>query len=486
MISDAATRALSHFLSALFAPELPDRPIASPQHVAGQVGQVLHFSTGSSRGRVAHLVIRGTLWQGQYFLAGRLFDGDPYTVARQAESWYESPDAHHEINIEETGTAALNGFVAAIFEDQLHRPLRFRSVSSRPPAFLQFATESPAGETAILAICVTNEGMLDGCCFNGRSKDSERHANAWLIQRLTPTLSEADLGDWVSWMELSPHDVQFSSSDPASIGAYIRALEKIEGFLIDRGFSTARFSRIAQYRKALVAYRERRSDETLRKAFQATFEARQIIPIFEYLADFLTKQQIDYLISGAYSPELESGAVRNSSAARNFQFELYMAAMCKKAGFAVQLSSPDIVVQWDEYVVSIETKRIRSHAAVRNRARHAKHQTGALDIPGIVILDLTLLYNPDNFFVRAYSDHRARSIVHARLEAFWQQHEKTLREQVGASTCAYFLHLSVPVMWIGDRIGTFTGLKGVRVSPADDARADAVRDFVRRLTRVIS
>ncbi|MEJ2629546.1 MAG: hypothetical protein P8078_13460, partial [bacterium] len=81
---------------------------------------------------------------------------------------------------------------------------------------------------------------------------------------------------------------------------------------------------------------------------------------------------------------------------RDFQFELLMAALCKKAGFKLTLEEPDIIIHDDLINYAVAAKRPKSYVNLPKTIKKACKQIEKSGYDGIIAIDISKLENPQN------------------------------------------------------------------------------------------
>jgi hypothetical protein len=182
----------------------------------------------------------------------------------------------------------------------------------------------------------------------------------------------------------------------------IKDANRIEERLTDSGVSPSSNSRISRYRKIIESFldiatgRQRQTHMDWRLLHQAIFEVGQIETIIE---EFLKppispewRSRVSELISGQTLPQTE----KEQSKARDIQFELFVAARCRAAGYLVEPKEPDILVKDEHRDFGIAAKRPKSPKTLERRIRKGSHQIDDSGMPGILAIDLSLIHNPEN------------------------------------------------------------------------------------------
>src|SRR5205823_4783503 len=85
-----------------------------------------------------------------------------------------------------------------------------------------------------------------------------------------------------------------------------------------------------------------------------------------------------------------------NSGAWDSQFELFFAALCRRAGFVVALEEPDIVLRGGQGLIGLAAKRPHSLANFDKLIRRADEQIARSRHPGIIALDISYISSPDD------------------------------------------------------------------------------------------
>ena len=125
---------------------------------------------------------------------------------------------------------------------------------------------------------------------------------------------------------------------------------------------------------------------------------------------------------------------RRNSPGRDAQFELYLAAVCQRAGLApVEFEEPDILCTVDGMTMAIAAKRLKSNTpqALEKHVRKAANQIMLANHPGIVALDLSLAKNQENRpIVSSIESQLHEMIADTRNRQFFAAHEKDIKRWV--------------------------------------------------------
>ena len=99
---------------------------------------------------------------------------------------------------------------------------------------------------------------------------------------------------------------------------------------------------------------------------------------------------------------------------RDAGFEIYIGAVCTAAQLLpVVWEEPDVTCVLDGTKFGLAAKRLKNIRNLQQRVRKAVEQIGRSGLPGLIVLDLSLAFNPNN--------HRIRQMHEA---VFWSEYEK--------------------------------------------------------------
>lgn len=153
---------------------------------------------------------------------------------------------------------------------------------------------------------------------------------------------------------------------------------------------------------AHLAHRGEPSEPTVRRviaAQQNAVESFLIARTFQIVGREDATPLLVHLLKGNVDP-LEDA----SSAARNYQFELVLLALCDLAGLDGRVGEPDIVLKSPAGHLGIAAKRLASQRAIPERVREAVAQIRGSTRTGIIALNVELI-------VTSIEAERARSTV---------------------------------------------------------------------------
>jgi len=160
---------------------------------------------------------------------------------------------------------------------------------------------------------------------------------------------------------------------------------------------------------------------------QALFEINQMSKVVEILLMQTSSSRwlprIRTLISGHFSPQTE----KQNTAARDIQFELYVAACCCNGGFEIEPNEPDILVHDFAGDFGIAAKRPKSKKTLEKNIRKGSNQIVASGMDGILAIDLSLVGNSKNEIRTVESREEAGNPVRKVVNDFMEKDCATVR-----------------------------------------------------------
>jgi hypothetical protein len=142
---------------------------------------------------------------------------------------------------------------------------------------------------------------------------------------------------------------------------------------------------------------------------------------------------------------------------RNYQFQLYVAALCTNAGFPTRHEEPDVACDVDGTTFGVAAKRLKTIDSLEVNVKEAADQISNAGFPGIIALDLTIAQNPTNRRVMSAIESQWYSFLSdARSRELFKKHGDRIREVVdgknvlGVWTYVSTLRLTLDGAWSHD------------------------------------
>jgi hypothetical protein len=222
-------------------------------------------------------------------------------------------------------------------------------------------------------------------------------------------------------------------------------------FLEANGVRVNPSSRLAQYLKQLTA--AMKADRvTVPKALDLAIWHRSLIEVDD-LNLVARSLSVEPEVEGwkqAVSRALGGGVVRTDeikhSPARDFQFELIIASMFRRANYTVELAEPDVVVTSETPHIGIAAKRPRSKNGLDEMIHKADKQIAGSGLQGIVALDLSLIVSPNDDHITTTDFQAAFNRVKDIANSFIQRNGAHILSLVNTKhTFGLIAHVGVPI-----------------------------------------
>jgi hypothetical protein len=148
-------------------------------------------------------------------------------------------------------------------------------------------------------------------------------------------------------------------------------------------------------------------DENFMIALQAMKDLVELGFIFDQLNGAGNKDQFRKICKLMLMDSALPQNDRINSQGRDSQFELYLAAICQKAGMRpVDYEEPDVTCHVDGEKFCIAAKRIKTDTQARGRINKAARQIKKAGLPGIIALDMSIAWNKKNIPITSQLQNR--------------------------------------------------------------------------------
>lgn len=129
---------------------------------------------------------------------------------------------------------------------------------------------------------------------------------------------------------------------------------------------------------------------------------------------------------------------------RNYQFQLYVAALCTNAGLSTRHEEPDITCDVEGATFGIAAKRLKTINSLEANVKKAANQIAGAGFPGIIALDLTIAQNPTNRrMVSAIESQCYSYLSDARMRELLKKHGDRIRKLVaGKNVLGVWIYVS--------------------------------------------
>ncbi len=161
----------------------------------------------------------------------------------------------------------------------------------------------------------------------------------------------------------------------------------------------------------------RPTDPDFETAVEAERDLQVLAFVFDVAAAHPTDQKFRDLIRFALGDSVLPQDNRGNSRGRDFQFELFIAAICQNAGLTpIEREEPDVTCVVEGVNYGIAAKRIKGVGNLHKRISKAANQIEKAGLPGIIVLETTLLFNPNNTRItKPMSDNDFGKLHHQAL-----------------------------------------------------------------------
>ncbi len=203
-------------------------------------------------------------------------------------------------------------------------------------------------------------------------------------------------------------------------------------------------TRFSKYREILGTVCEHRMAGTLDKL-------RLVVPLEQYRIAFIEstdlvaigktfkripgsrfREKVRDAITGPVHPSDEK---KSGSKARDFLFELSVAALFRNREFPVlTCTDKDLVTRMSGHTLLVECKRPQSKNKVRRSIEkatgqlmmHFKNSNRGAMLRGLIVLDISIVMNPQRMFVNGDSDEAIEAEMHALFARFHDEFKSAL------------------------------------------------------------
>lgn len=138
-------------------------------------------------------------------------------------------------------------------------------------------------------------------------------------------------------------------------------------------------------------------DPRFETALEAEHDLQVLGFVFEQADMHPTDAEFQCLVKKLIKDSLLPHEDRTNSTGRDAQFELFVAAVCQKAGMhPVSREEPDVTCYVDDVKFSIAAKRIKKVTRLEKHIRKAARQIENACFPGIIVLDTCVALHRNN------------------------------------------------------------------------------------------
>jgi hypothetical protein len=136
---------------------------------------------------------------------------------------------------------------------------------------------------------------------------------------------------------------------------------------------------------------------------------------------------IKKLVSDSVLPQND----RTNSPGRDAGFEIYVGAVCTAAQLLpVAWEEPDVSCVLDNTKYVLAAKRLKNIRNIEKRVSKAVKQIDRSGLPGLIVLDVGLAFNPDNHRIRQMHESVFWSEYEANFKVTWSDHQSKVQEMM--------------------------------------------------------
>jgi len=185
-------------------------------------------------------------------------------------------------------------------------------------------------------------------------------------------------------------------------------------------------------------------------SFRALVDSRMFIEIVEQFLQDLSPSDLHDLVSGNLNPSDD----KSDSRARDREFELFIAAICRRSGMKTWLGEPDVLFELGPTICSVAAKRLNSTKQVEKNITKAERQIARAGYPGFIVVDVTRILDPTSVLVTHWRN--ADQTVGGHLLAFTNtEHYQSFQRERDRLVCGIILRTVFPLISQGFRYGTY-------------------------------
>jgi hypothetical protein len=131
-----------------------------------------------------------------------------------------------------------------------------------------------------------------------------------------------------------------------------------------------------------------------------------------------------------------------NSPGRDAGFELYAGAICSAAQFLpVIWEEPDVTCVLNGVKYGFPAKRIKSLRSLEQRIRDAVRQIRRSGLPGVIVLDVGVAFNPSNYRLAEMADTIFWNEYYTNCRATWDQYEARIQARLSrANVLGLIIH----------------------------------------------
>jgi hypothetical protein len=252
-----------------------------------------------------------------------------------------------------------------------------------------------------------------------------------------------DPGRSTTTARMSPAPGESSISRAEAEGSYEELRERlsfVRQHLESLGIRVPAGSRLDTYERALRQLSQLAAGEgeqigvAVRDMLHdAILECEQFLPSIIVLAQQPEVDGWRAVAARAIGGHASSRTEDSTTPARDAQFELFVAALARRANYEVRFAEPDLILQLAGYQPwAVAVKRVKSHSAFLRRLRQGSKQIREAGLQGIVAIQLGFFAGVP---IRAENMVAACDQLRAETREYVSRHLFEFRREVNLSWC---------------------------------------------------
>lgn len=284
-----------------------------------------------------------------------------------------------------------------------------------------------------------------------------------------------------------PDAVHVASMPTFSLEELHADARQLRDTLTAAGITIPTSSRVWQYLSQLDLLEQAARDGTLERApdmrvlHHGVAELLELVVIVQELsrppAVAAWAREVERLLGDAAAPSPREPRTPS----RDLQFQLWLAAVSRKAGYEISLAEPDVILRDGEFALGLAAKRLRSVAKLDMRFKKASLQVARSGHPGIVAMDLSVLFNPGYGTIVVAEPEHTLKVVGNSARGFAERNIRRIAHLVDRRHVVGLLVVAKGLFLVeGSRLAPAHHVEWKNLCRVDDSRYPGFVSLVRR------
>ena len=178
------------------------------------------------------------------------------------------------------------------------------------------------------------------------------------------------------------------------------------------------------------------TDPDFPTALEAMRDIQQLSFVFDHMQGHRENAKFRDLVKLVVADSRLPQEDTENSPGRDAQFELYLGAICQRAGLipVEYIEPPDITCTITGQKYGIAAKRLKSDGGIRRHVRKAARQIDASGCPGVIAIELSLAWNRENSpITSSFQSQLYPLIAQARGHGFLERRGKDIQRWIADS-----------------------------------------------------